>query len=194
MTGTKLKYQLHVQKLHARCGDFVRTGPRELTIFRASAIELIYGSSSRCTKGAWYDQNSGDPDKVGIENLRDAAKHRLRRKAWDKGLGLRALDKYEARVTAKVNQLMAGIGTGIPVNITQHSTFYAWDVMGEIAFSKDFGMTGLEHPAVDGLHWAMTTAGVVTTLPWLMNMLRVIPGATGRFERFAGWCSEPAEY
>ena len=23
-----------------------------------------------------------------------------------------------------------------------------------------------------------------------MNMLRVIPGATGRFERFAGWCSE----
>lgn len=163
MTGTKLKYQLHVQKLHARCGDFVRTGPRELTIFRASAIKLIYGSSSRCTKGAWYDQNSGDPDKVGIENLRDAAKHRLRRKAWDKGLGLRgnampavvlisrvttqlsnnvdiALDMYEARVAAKVNQLMAGISTGKPVNITQHSTFYAWDVMGEIAFSKDFGL------------------------------------------------------
>lgn len=43
---------------------------------------------------------------------------------------------------------------------------------------------------MDGLHWAMATAGVVTTLPWLMNMLRVIPGATGRFERFAAWCYE----
>ena len=34
----------------------------------------------------------------------------------------------------------------------------------------------------------MQLAGLVTTLPWLMNMLRVIPGATGKFERFAGWC------
>lgn len=50
--------------------------------------------------------------------------------------------------------------------------------------------TGVEHPAVDGLHWAMATAGLVTTLPWLMNMLRVVPGATGKFERFASWCYE----
>ena len=27
-------------------------------------------------------------------------------------------------------------------------------------------------------------------MPWLMNMLRVVPGATGRFESFAGWCYE----
>ncbi|KAF7596508.1 hypothetical protein BBP40_001380 [Aspergillus hancockii] len=192
MTGTNMQYHLHVQKLHSRYGDFVRTGPRELTILRASAVELIYGPSSKCTKGTWYDQNSGDPDKVGIENVRDKEKHRIRRKAWDKGLGFRALDTYEARVAGRVNQLMARIGTGKPVNITQDSIFYAWDVMGDIAFSKDFQMlhTGIEHPAVDGLHWAMATAGVVTTLPWLMNMLRVIPGATGRFERFAGWCYE----
>jgi hypothetical protein len=87
---------------------------------------------------------------------------------------------------------MDRIGTGKPVNITQDNIFYAWDVMGDIAFSHEFHMlqTGVEHPAVDGLHWAMATAGVVTTLPWLMNMLRVIPGATGRFERFASWCTE----
>lgn len=36
----------------------------------------------------------------------------------------------------------------------------------------------------------MSIAGIVTTLPWLMNMLRVVPGATGRFERFAGWCTQ----
>jgi hypothetical protein len=36
----------------------------------------------------------------------------------------------------------------------------------------------------------MSMAGLVTTLPWLMNMLRVIPGATGVFEKFAGWCYE----
>jgi hypothetical protein len=33
-------------------------------------------------------------------------------------------------------------------------------------------------------------AGLVSTLPWLVNMLLVIPGATGVFERFTGWCYE----
>jgi hypothetical protein len=50
--------------------------------------------------------------------------------------------------------------------------------------------TGVEHPAIQSLHEAMSMAGLVTTLPWLMNMLRVIPGATGVFEKFAGWCYE----
>ncbi|PKX93957.1 uncharacterized protein P174DRAFT_420526 [Aspergillus novofumigatus IBT 16806] len=139
-TARTLQYHLHVQKLHSKYGDFVRTGPREVTVLRASAVELIYGSSSKCTKGTWYDQNSGNPDKVGIENVRDKEKHRVRRKAWDKGLGFRALKTYETRVSGKVNQLMTRIGTGKPVNITQDNIFYAFDVMGDIAFSKDFHM------------------------------------------------------
>lgn len=54
----------------------------------------------------------------------------------------------------------------------------------------DTPSTGVEHPAIESLHDAMSVAGIVTTLPWLMNMLRVVPGATGRFERFANWCTE----
>ncbi|ROV98453.1 hypothetical protein VPNG_08525 [Cytospora leucostoma] len=192
MAGTNMQYHLHVQKLHSRYGDFVRTGPRELTITRASAVDLIYGPNSKCTKATWYDQNSADPDKVGIENVRDKAKHGTRRKPWDKGLGFRALPTYEGRVKDKVDQLITRFGSGKPVNVVQDNIFYAWDVMGDIAFSMQFNMlkTGIEHPAVDGLHWAMATAGLVTTLPWLMNMLRVIPGATGKFENFASWCYE----
>lgn len=86
-----MQYHLYVQKLHSRYGDFVRTGPRELTVLRASAVELVYGPSSKCTKGTWYDQNSGNPDKVGIENVRDKERHRVRRKAWDQGLGSRGM-------------------------------------------------------------------------------------------------------
>jgi hypothetical protein len=36
----------------------------------------------------------------------------------------------------------------------------------------------------------MSIAGILTTLPWLMNMLRVVLCATGRFARFANWCTE----
>ena len=39
----------------------------------------------------------------------------------------------------------------------------------------------------------MATAGVVTNFPWLMNMLRVIPGATGKFQQFADWCYEQVD-
>ncbi|KAI1842511.1 hypothetical protein JX265_012677 [Neoarthrinium moseri] len=184
--NTKMQYHMHVPKLQRQYGDFIRTGPRELTVLRAEAIDLIYGSSSPCTKGTWYDQNSGNADKVGIENVRDKEKHRVRRKAWD-----RALSVYEPRIKGKVDALMTRYEGKQSVNVTRNNILYAWDVMGDIAFSKDFHMlkTGVEHPAVEGLHWAMAIAGVVTTLPWLMNMLRVIPGATGKFEKFASWCS-----
>lgn len=93
MSGTHMKYHLHLQKLNSRYGDFVRTGPRELTIMRASAVDLIYGPNSRCTKGTWYDQNSGNTDRVGIENIRDKAKHGIRRRVWDRALGFRGTVK-----------------------------------------------------------------------------------------------------
>lgn len=89
MTGTKNQYHLHLPRLQEKYGDFVRTGPREVTVIRASAVNLIYGRSSKCIKATWYDQNSGNPDKVGIENIRDKDKHGLRRRAWDRGLGLK---------------------------------------------------------------------------------------------------------
>nr|WHS04497.1 cytochrome P450 monooxygenase [Phaeosphaeriaceae sp. CF-150626] len=192
MKRTNMRYHRHMQELHVQYGDFVRTGPRELSIIRASAIDLIYGPKSTCEKATWYDQNSGNADMVGIENVRSKKKHGIRRRAWDKGLGFRALGVYEDRVKAKVDLLMERIGTREPLNITQQTIFYSFDVMGDIAFSEDFDMlhTGIEHPAIASLHDAMSIAGIVTTLPWLMNMLRVIPGATGRFERFAGWCTE----
>ncbi|UNI22116.1 hypothetical protein JDV02_008036 [Purpureocillium takamizusanense] len=39
----------------------------------------------------------------------------------------------------------------------------------------------------------MDVAGLMTTVPWLMNMLRKVPGATGVFERFAQWCYDQLE-
>jgi hypothetical protein len=35
---------------------------------------------------------------------------------------------------------MDRIGTGKPLNITQQTVFYSFDVMGDIAFSEDFNM------------------------------------------------------
>lgn len=55
MTGTKKRYHLHIPKLQEKYGDFIRTGPREVTVIRALAINLIYGPSSKYIKATWYD-------------------------------------------------------------------------------------------------------------------------------------------
>lgn len=50
-----------VEKLHQRYGDFVRTGPREISIRKVEALLEIYGAKSGCWKATNYGMNSDDP-------------------------------------------------------------------------------------------------------------------------------------
>jgi len=59
-------------------------GPRELSIRRRSAVEIIHGPRSKCKKSTWYDQVSTSDAKSSIHMTRDTALHRSRRKVWDR--------------------------------------------------------------------------------------------------------------
>lgn len=73
-------YRVHLE-LQKKYGDYVRTGPRELTIFDPAAIQPLLGLNSMTTKGPWYDIM----DK-SLHLTRDHAFHRQRRKVWDNAL------------------------------------------------------------------------------------------------------------
>lgn len=60
-----------------------------MTIFHPSAVPLIYGSQSPCQKSAWYHQVSRIDNETSVNTTRDPTSHRLRRRAWDRGLGLK---------------------------------------------------------------------------------------------------------
>lgn len=62
-------------------------GPRELAIFRSSAVNAIYGSTSKCQRPPQYDNPSNDPAKSSILGTRNVEIHRRRKRAWDRGLG-----------------------------------------------------------------------------------------------------------
>ena len=49
------KHYLFLDKLRGQYGDYVRTGPNELTIYNPTAVPLIHGSENPCTKADWYD-------------------------------------------------------------------------------------------------------------------------------------------
>jgi hypothetical protein len=78
-----------------------------------------------------------------------------------------------------------------PVNITAWSMFFSFDVMGEVGFSKDFNnlATGVEHPAIRGLHAHMKILGILSTVPWLMYLLSCMPGAAAGYFDFFNFCT-----
>lgn len=71
----------------------------------------------------------------------------------------------------------------------------AFDIMGEVGFSKDFcGVAeGKENPAIKAIHDHMTILGIMSHVPWLLNMLSRIPGAASTYSEFFGWCTNEIE-
>ncbi|KAH8887218.1 cytochrome P450 [Thozetella sp. PMI_491] len=181
---------IEVQKLHQEYGDFVRLGPREVSINRHSAIDLIYGPKQVCAKGPWYYSATDDETKVSLMNGRRIDLHRKRKKAWERGLGFRALAQYEPRVKAKVDLLLSRLGTGRPINITEYAMFFGFDVMGDIGLSKEFNMLQTEtaHQAIRELHSLMSVFGLLGPVPWLIQLLGKLSGNGGPM-KFIDWCN-----
>lgn len=141
--------------------------------------------------------------------VRDPVRHRNRRRAWDRGFAIKgalsqqqdvaafgshetALTTYQKRVKEKSDLLTKQMQERAvqPVNITKWAMFYSFDVIGEVAFGKDFGnlVTGTEHSALQPIHEHIKVFGVLSPLPWLMNILTSIPSASSKFTEIFSFC------
>lgn len=67
--------------LHTQYGDYIRTGPRELSITDPAAINFILGYGAKPGKGPVYDSM-----EESVNTTRDREFHTQRRKIWDSGL------------------------------------------------------------------------------------------------------------
>ncbi|RDW95068.1 hypothetical protein BP5796_00831 [Coleophoma crateriformis] len=197
LAARNIQYNVEVRKLHEKYGDFVRTGPREISIMRASAVPAIYGPQTECRRSTWYSQVSDDVKKCSLNSSRDFEDHKRRRRAWDRGFSVKALSTYEARIGSKTDLFVSRMRelAGKSVNITQWSMFFTFDTMGAVGFGKEFRMLddAAEHSAIKGLHEQMTVLGILGTVPWLLHLLSAIPGLAGSYEKFTQWCAEQAE-
>ncbi|KAK8137190.1 cytochrome P450 [Apiospora sp. TS-2023a] len=192
-SADKLQMHLESQRMHDEYGDFVRTGPRHLSILRASAIPAIYGPATKCVRSPWYAATPGGLNDLSLLQLRDPETHKRRKKHWERGLSFKALNSYEPRVRAKADLLLERLSenAGKPIDMTMYGMFYGFDVMSEVGFSKDFNMlkSQKEHPAVMALHSSLTILSVVGgSQPWLLGMMTRIPGASAGYQKFIEWC------
>ncbi|KAF2185244.1 cytochrome P450 [Zopfia rhizophila CBS 207.26] len=192
-SAKNVQYYKELRKMHETYGDFVRSGPREVSILRKSAVPIVYGPNSECLKSTWYGQTGNDPKKCSIHMTRDFNDHRIRRRAWDRGFAIKALATYEPRIKAKADIFMDQLrkNAGKPMDMTAWAMFFSFDVMGEVGFGKDFNnlVSGVEHPAIKGVHAHMTMLGILSMVPWLLNVLSSIPGAAAGYSEFFSFCA-----
>jgi hypothetical protein len=77
------------------------------------------------------------------------------------------------------------------MDMSAWAMYFSFDVMGEVGFGKDFNnlASGVEHSAIKGVHSHMTMLGIMSTVPWLLNVLSSIPGAAAGYSEFFGFCA-----
>ena len=80
---------------------------------------------------------------------------------------------------------------GQAVNAAKWFNYYSYDVMGDLAFNKDFGnlQSGEQHFAIELLDSALGVQGF--KLPtWLFRIMTAVPGLTKNYWRFIEYCDE----
>ncbi|KAF2795827.1 putative benzoate 4-monooxygenase cytochrome P450 [Melanomma pulvis-pyrius CBS 109.77] len=190
LSAKNVQYHVELDKLRKQYGDFFRTGPREICVVRKSAVPLILGT---CLKSTWYNQISRKPEGGQLTFSRDPDDHRRRKRAWDRGFSIKALATYQPRIKSKVDQLVAKFRktAGDPKDVTAWTMMLAFDIMGEVGYSKDFGsvVNGEEHEAAKAIHDHMTILGIFGMTPWLLYIIGHMPGALAAYKPFFTWCA-----
>ncbi|RDW90562.1 cytochrome P450 [Aspergillus mulundensis] len=195
LAGRNIQYHEEISKLQEMYGDFIRTGPREICIVRASAVPLLLSPQSKCGKSTFYAQAQTESKYCNVHHTRDFDDHRRRRKAWDRGFTVKALATYEPNVAAKADLLISHIenkAENHTVDATKWSMFLSFDIMGNVGFGKEFNnlSTGVEHPGIKAVHGHMAILGVMGHIPWLLNIISHLPGATSAMAEFFRWCED----
>lgn len=188
--GTSSHALFKLQDLHKKYGPIVRIGSNDLAIADPEFVQPIYGHGAKCTKSAWYD---GSYPTTSLQTIRIKALHDKRRRIWSPAFSDKALRGYEKRLEPFADALLDRLQSfhGGPVNVAKWFNYFGYDVMGDLAFGKDFGMlsSGEEHFAVNLLNEGMQIMAMLFPV-WFFRTLTAIPGLAGGYWNFVGYCSQ----
>lgn len=146
------------QRLHAKYGDVVRLGPNALSFADPKALKTIYGLNKGFLKSDFYVVQQSTMNGRNLASLfstTDNDFHAQFRRSVNSAFAMSALVQYEPFVdnTTKLflkqtEKLFVDNPEGC--NFTQWLQFYAFDVIGEITYSKRHGFVE-KNEDIDGI-------------------------------------------
>ncbi|KAF1962628.1 cytochrome P450 [Byssothecium circinans] len=156
--------------LHKKYGTLVRTGPNEVSVSKPAIIKIIYGAGTKFHKSDWYSVWQGHR-KFDLFAERDEKIHGSQRRLVSKIYSMDSLRRLEKSVNTALRLLLDRLSkiSDAPINMGLWAQLFAFDVIGEVTFSRPFGF--LERGADDGsfkqIDGALKSAAWIGQIPWL---------------------------
>ncbi|CAJ2507920.1 Uu.00g091060.m01.CDS01 [Anthostomella pinea] len=188
-----------LDRLHQEYGDFVRTGPSEITVYRPEVFMAIDGPHTECTKSEWYDVLHPN---VALSTTRDKATHAVRRRQWNRGFSSKALQLHEAKILRHVDQLDRCIENdadeGRPSDAKNLMYWFGFDAMGDFVFNHPFGMLQAKtwHHIMMRSYRAVELLGPFGPAPWLVHIgFQLLPRLSKLrdWHEMTSWCRQTME-
>ncbi|KAL6231022.1 hypothetical protein BDW75DRAFT_244276 [Aspergillus navahoensis] len=128
--------------LHKQHGDFVRIAENEVSVAHPDAVKQLLHAN--LAKGTFYSAFSlPDYHYVNQMSELDPNRHIQKTRNLSAGFSLSNITKTEPYIDRCLqilrNQLDGLAASGAPVHFQDWLSFFAFDVLGEVTFSKSFG-------------------------------------------------------
>ncbi|KAJ5639183.1 uncharacterized protein N7484_007045 [Penicillium longicatenatum] len=163
--------QLHEKllELHMQYGPVVRVGPNHLHLWEGEAITPIYKGGRKMRKSDFYNAFTAfNPNLFGGTN-EDI--HSIRRRQLSHGFSQASVQKLEPLIEGQMkvltDKLRGFAKTGEIFDFKNVLSLYVLDILGEVAFSKPFGVQGRgESEELRAINDHLLLAGVIGELPF----------------------------
>ncbi|KAF2761616.1 cytochrome P450 [Pseudovirgaria hyperparasitica] len=149
--------------LHNEHGELVRVAPNELSTSSLSAIKTIYGPGSKFRKSDWYSVWQGHR-KFDLFAERSESVHSTQRRFVARAYAMESLKDFGPYVDDAIRVLLAQL-TALnkhrnSIDLGLWIQLFAFDIIGEITFSKRFGFLDVGADDHDGSSFAQITAAM----------------------------------
>ncbi|OAK94200.1 cytochrome P450 [Phaeosphaeriaceae sp. SRC1lsM3a] len=145
--------QTHIETqraLHKKHGDVVRLGPTIVSVSDASLIKTIYNTRGTFLKSDYYTVNDALQDGHIIQNMFSTRSNEYHSRAvrpvqklynYQNALQLEDVMNVDLRTlcTQLEARFITGANKGKTCDITKWISYFAWDFLGHMTWSKQFG-------------------------------------------------------
>ncbi|KAJ6554669.1 cytochrome P450 [Mycena capillaripes] len=178
------KYLYH-KKLHDTYGPYVRTGPNEISVIDAVAVDQIFNKGG-LDKGRYYEAGRHGSTPPSILSLVGEA-HTAKRRVWNRAMTSAAIREYEPLIAKRASQLISRLREHENVDLVCWFDLFALDLMGDLAFGGGFEMLR-DGRDVDGVAEQIRVFTMAVDLsghlPWIVNTLHLFPQVGRIIEEF----------